>query len=62
MKPMKQLTVSFTPEKLEAFKRLYELHKKAAKQEFSFEDRVYVTAYAKYVIEYLEDKFKTKSK
>ena len=55
---MDRLTVSFTPEKLKEFKRLYLLMKEAGKESFFFEEKEYVTAYAKYVVEYLETKFK----
>jgi len=56
---MDRATVTFTPEKLVEFKRLYELHKKDGKDTFFYEEKEYVTAYAKYVIQYLDGKFKS---
>lgn len=53
---MEPETVTFTPEKLKEFKRLYLLMKEDGKESFFFEEREYVTDYAKYVIEYLETK------
>jgi hypothetical protein len=49
---------SFTKEKLKAFKKAYETAKMKAQATFIFEGDEYIVNYAKYLIEYLEDKFK----
>jgi hypothetical protein len=48
--------IEFTPEKLKAFKKLYEGTE--AGKTFMFEGKEVLKEYAKYVIEYLEPKFK----
>lgn len=53
-------TIDFTEEKLNEFKLEYEKAVKAGKHIFKFHDEEYVTLYAKYVIEYLTDKFNKK--
>ena len=53
--PIKNMaTVTFTPEKLRAFRKAYN---KCTTDVFEFEGHPYVKGYAKYVIEYLEGKF-----
>jgi len=52
--------IEFTEEKLNEFKLEYEKAVKADKNIFKFDDEEYVTLYAKYVIEYLTDKFNKK--
>ena len=47
--------ISFTPEKLQEFRRLYAATPPGGI--FIFEDREVLKEYAKYVIEYLEMKF-----
>jgi hypothetical protein len=49
-------TITFTPEKLKAFKALYETTQ--PKKTFMFEGREVLKEYAKYVIEHLETQFK----
>lgn len=46
--------MEFTPAKLKAFKKEYEKARRDSKEQFGFEGGVFVTTYAKYVIEYLE--------
>lgn len=51
----KDTLVNWTPEKLEKFKKVYE---GAEERIFIFERHVFDTGYAKYLIQYLEGKFK----
>ena len=53
---MTKVYISFTPEKLKEFKKLYEATKPNGI--FIFEGREVLKEYAKYVIIYLEGKFK----
>jgi hypothetical protein len=48
--------INWTPEKLAQFKKAYQLHADP-KATFVFEDKEFVVAYAKYLIEYLEGQF-----
>jgi hypothetical protein len=51
--------VSFTKDKLDRFKKVYDENKGKGKlTAFEFEERKYVVGYAKYLIEYLEERFK----
>ena len=47
-----------TYEKFQEFKKLYEKAKAQSKESFIFEGQEILVSYAKYVIEYLETKFK----
>lgn len=49
-----QETLTFTPEKLMAFKILYERHKNQT-EPFAFEGKEYTPNYAKYLIEHLDN-------
>lgn len=53
--------MSFSFEEFKEFKKIYE--QKAAKKEetFTFKEEVFLTEFAKYVVEYLEEKFAAKS-
>lgn len=46
--------VNFTKDKLKDFKKLYNTTVKENKKQFIFEGNLYLTGYAKYLIEYLE--------
>jgi hypothetical protein len=48
--------INWTPEKLVAFRKAYQLHKDP-QATFVFEDKEFVVGYAKYLIEYLEGQF-----
>lgn len=50
--------VNFNREKLRQFKKIYLAAVEDKKEIFIFDGEEYVTGYAKYVIEYLENKFK----
>lgn len=50
--------IVFTPEKLELLKKAYQQAVDQKQQEFIFDGNEYVVGYAKYLIEYLTDKFK----
>lgn len=51
--------VSFTKDKLDRFKKVYNENKeRGMRATFEFEGRGYVVGYAKYLIEYLEERFK----
>lgn len=50
--------VRFTPESLELFKQKFNEAKKENQHYFFFEDKEYFLGYAKYVVEYLDCKFK----
>ncbi len=47
-------TVTFTPEKLKKFKKVYDQHKSDKEATFEFEGKEYLVGYAKYLIEYLD--------
>lgn len=49
--------VTFTPEKLDLFKKAFVKAVGGEQDQFTFEGREYVTGYAKYVIEYLDGEF-----
>lgn len=53
--------VSFSEQDLKEFKRMYEVNNSAEQTVFIFKGEAYNIHYAKYVIEYLEDKFKAKA-
>jgi hypothetical protein len=48
--------INWTPEKLTAFRKAYQLHTDP-NATFVFDDKEFVVAYAKYLIEYLEGRF-----
>ena len=50
--------IEFTPEKLAELKKAYKQAKEDKKPVFTFEDNEYATEYAKWLIEFLELKFK----
>ena len=50
--------VMFTPKMLKSLKLAWRVANEAKQEEFTFDGRHYYTAYAKYLIEYLEDKFR----
>ncbi len=50
--------ISFTKGDFDSFKKMYESAKKNGSETFSFNGRAFNVSYAKYLIEYLEDKFK----
>lgn len=50
--------IVFDKIKLRKFKKFYQKAVDDKKEAFDFHGRTYLTMYAKYVIEYLEDKFK----
>ena len=50
------MKVSFNAQTLKRFKKAYEA---CTDETFEFEGNAYVKDYAKYVIEYLENKFRT---
>jgi hypothetical protein len=50
--------ITWTPEKFTAFDKAYKKALKDGKEQFVFEDRDFVTGYAKYLIEYLAGQFK----
>jgi hypothetical protein len=50
--------MTFTPEKLKELKRDYNKALKNNSESFFFEEQEMLTAYAKYLIEYLDSKFK----
>ncbi len=52
--PYLQNIVKWDHEALKRFKKVYNLNKK--KEEFYFDGRLYVVGFAKYLIEYLEDR------
>lgn len=52
--------MKFDKEKLEELRKLYLNAVKEDKSSFKFEDKDMFTAYAKYVIEYLDSKFHPK--
>jgi hypothetical protein len=49
--------VEFTRELAREFKRKYESAAKAENKEFVWDSRVYLTSYAKYLVEHLENQF-----
>lgn len=53
-------TVSFDLLMLNRLKKAYDRATSESKDMFTFEGNDYVTNYAKYLIEYLEEKFKNK--
>jgi len=53
--------VTFTPESLARFKGCYEQTVTLKNKQFEFEGNVYVTDYAKYLIQYLEGKMRPRS-
>lgn len=52
------VTIKFTEKDFDQFKEVYELHKNTPEQVFEFKGAEYVSGYAKYLIQYLEGKFK----
>ncbi|MHA1170006.1 MAG: hypothetical protein ACTSRU_19430 [Candidatus Hodarchaeales archaeon] len=52
--------IAFTKYDLVEFKNAYNTTLKDKQVQFTFKNHAYVVSYAKYVIEYLEDQFKTK--
>lgn len=50
------VTTTWTKEELDRFKKEYNKAVKANKEYFNFEDKLYYTQYAKYLIEYLTTK------
>lgn len=52
--------ISFDLAAYRRFRRVYEKAVKEEKTEFEFEGREYLVSYAKYLLEYLETKYKTK--
>lgn len=50
-------SIEFTPAKFKAFKEAYTAAEKEGKKTFSFDNKAFVTNYAKYLIEYLAPKF-----
>ena len=50
--------INFTPAKVKALRKAHEEAVKAGKDQFVFEDRDFVTDYAKYLLEYLDTIFK----
>jgi len=52
--------VNFNREKLGQFKKIYLAAVEDKKETFIFDGEEYLTGYAKYVVEYLEMKFKKK--
>jgi len=53
--------LEFTPETFARFKKAYEAVKDDPDAVFEFEGKPVLAAYAKYVIEYLEDRFQEMS-
>lgn len=53
-------TISFTPDKLKSLKSSYNTALKNGKDKFVFEGKELLVSYAKYLIEYLDIKFKAK--
>lgn len=51
-------TINFTRAKLDAFKAKYDEARMKGQDTFKFEERPIFVPYAKYLIEYLETKFK----
>jgi len=54
--------VEFNAENFKAFRKRYNEAIRDSENSFMFEGNEYLTSYAKYVIEYLEPKFKTGGK
>lgn len=52
--------IAFAIQDLTEFKKAYNTAIENNQTQFSFKNHEYVTSYAKYVIEYLEDQFKIK--
>ncbi len=52
--------ISFDKTKYEALKKRYEQAVKDDETEFEFEDRTWVTGYAKYALQYLKPRFEGK--
>lgn len=52
--------LEFTPSKARRFKEVYQDTLEHHRQSFIFEGHEFLTDYAKYVIEYLESRFKIK--
>lgn len=50
--------VEFTWVQFMEFKKLYELAVELGYRQFTYNKEEYLTGYAKYVVEYLEDKYK----
>ncbi len=50
-------SVEFTKQSFSQFKRVYRRTIKAKRQSFMFENKKFLTDYAKYVVQYLEPKF-----
>lgn len=53
--------INFTPDQYRAFKKRYNKAVKAKENSFMFEGREFVTAFAKYLLEYLETNPKIKN-
>jgi hypothetical protein len=52
------MCIEWTAEKLKAFGKAYQEASKAGADSFKFEGNDYATRYAKYLIEYLLERFK----
>lgn len=50
--------IEFTPELLALLKKAYQKAIDTSEAQFTFNGKAWVTDYAKYVIEYLDEKFK----
>jgi len=57
---MQNLTITWTPEKLQKLKVAYNEAEKGKKLSFTFAGAEFVTGYAKYLIEHLENEFKAR--
>jgi len=55
---LNQQSLNWTKNKLNEFEEIYKKALKDNNVDFMFEDHKFLTAYAKYLIEYLEDRFK----
>lgn len=50
--------ITFTPDKVRAFKRAYAEAVKQGVEQFKFEDKDFLVVYAKFLIEFLDQQFK----
>jgi hypothetical protein len=50
--------ITFNEEEFEEFKKIYETNSSNKEIQFSYKGKIFLTNYAKYLIEYLADKFK----
>lgn len=53
-----QETITFTPESFRSFKKLWAVSAQQGDEQFTFEGHEFLTAYAKYLIEYIETRKK----